>query len=126
MRGIASEIMPHCTLQGRRKRLPGLQVPLHTVPLRSIASPAAPGGASACPGYRSTAVCHTVCAFVADGSRMTGHQRLSTAHAVTHRTPFLTSVLHKPRQLSHHRPYDDARFPLSSSLNAFPTPYGRR
>ena len=74
MRSIASGELCRTALcsRGRRKRLPGLQVHRrlpYRRPDRCAASPpgnyaelrSAPGGgASACPGYRSTAVCHTV------------------------------------------------------------------
>ena len=74
MRSIASGKLCRTALcsRGRRKRLPGLQVHCrlpYRRPDRCAASPpgnyaalrSAPGGgASACPGYRSTAVCHTV------------------------------------------------------------------
>ncbi len=74
MRSIASGKLCRTALcsRGRRKRLPGLQVHLrlpYRSPDRCAASPpgnyaalrSAPGGgASACPGYRSTAVCEPV------------------------------------------------------------------
>ncbi len=74
MRGIASGKLCRTALcsRGRRKRLPGLQIHCrlpYRSPDRCAASPpgnyaalrSAPGGgASACPGYRSTAVCHPV------------------------------------------------------------------
>ena len=74
MRSIASGELCRTALcsRGRRKRLPGLQVHRrlpYRRPDKCAASPpgnyaalrSAPGGgASACPGYRSTAVCHTV------------------------------------------------------------------
>ncbi len=74
MRSIASGKLCRTALcsRGRRKRLPGLQVHCRLPsgsPDRCAASPpgnyaelrSAPGGgASACPGYRSTAACHTV------------------------------------------------------------------
>ncbi len=74
MRGITSGKLCRTALcsRGRRKRLPGLQIHCRLPsgsPDRCAASPpgnyaalrSAPGGgASACSGYRSTAVCHTV------------------------------------------------------------------
>ena len=74
MRSIASGKLCRTALcsRGRRKRLPGLQVHRrlpYRSPDRCAASPpgnyaalrSAPGGgASACPGYRSTAVCEPV------------------------------------------------------------------